>query len=182
MGMPDSAGTIGVSLLNVASVLGMILIGALTDRYHISTVLLVSALGSAFSVFFLWGFAVTELRLYAFVLIYGVFAGGYTSTWAGCSTEVRQQTPGAEVAVLMGIMAFGRGFGCLSSGPLSDKLLNLGIWQGVDGGGAYGTEYANLVAFTGTAALLSGFGLIARFRKRMPDPNPGLEETRPLIP
>lgn len=182
MGMPASAGTLGVSLLNVASVLGMILIGALTDRYHISTVLLISALGSSFSVFFLWGLAVTEIPLYAFVLIYGVFAGGYTSTWTGCASEVRQQTPGTDVAVLMGIMAFGRGFGCISSGPLSEKLLNLGLRQGVNNGGAYRTEYANLVAFTGITALLSGLGLITRFRKRLPDPNPGLEETRPLIP
>lgn len=180
--MPKSAGTLSVSLLNVASVLGMIAIGALTDRYHISTVLLISSIGSAFSVFFLWGFAVTQLPLYAFVIIYGVFAGGYTSTWSGCATEVRQQTPGTEVAVLMGIMAFGRGFGCMSSGPLSDKLLNLSLWQGMNDGGAYGTEYASLVAFTGITALLSGFGLIARFRKRLPDPNPRLEETRPLIP
>lgn len=182
MGMSDSTGTLGISFLNVASVLGMILIGALTDRYHVSTVLLISALGSAFSVFFLWGFAVNEVPLYTFALIYGVFAGGYTSTWAGCASEVRQQTPGTEVAVLMGIMAFGRGFGCMSSGPLSDKLLNLGVWQGGNNGGAYGTEYANLIAFTGITALLSGLGLFARFRKRLPDPNPGLEETRPLIP
>lgn len=159
MDMPASVGILGVSLLNAASVLGMILIGALTDRYHISTVLLISSLGSAFSVFFLWGLAVTELTLYAFVLIYGVFAGGYTSTWTGCASKVRQQTPGADVAVLMGIMAFVRGVGCMSSGPLSEKLLNLGLWQGMNNGGAFGTEYANLVAFTGITALLGGLGL-----------------------
>ncbi len=179
--MSDPAGILSVSLLNVASVLGMVLIGVLVDRYHVSTVLLVSAVGSTLSVFFLWGFAVTELPLYMFALIYGVLAGGYTSTWTGCATEVRQQSPGVEVAVLMGIMASGRGIGCVVSGPLSDKLIHLSHWPGVTDG-AYGTKYATLVAFTGITALLGGFGLIARFRKRIPDPDPGSEETRPLIP
>ena len=158
-------------------------IGALIDRYHVTTVLVISALGSAISVFFIWGLFVAEPAVYVFPLVYGVFAGGYSSTWTGCATEIQMQHPGSEVAVIMGIMAAGRGLGCLLGGPVSEKLLSFGVWRGAFEG-AYGTQYGTLIVFTGVTAVFGGLGVIGRFRTRKGSQNDldsRSEETDPLI-
>lgn len=66
--------------------------GALTDHLHITTVILISAGGSAIAAFLLWGFALTKTTLYVFALAYGVFAGGYAATWTGCLAEIQRDS------------------------------------------------------------------------------------------
>ena len=140
--------------------------GALIDRYHVSSVLLVSAVTSTLCVFLLWGFASTEAVLYLFCILFGIFAGGYTGSWTGCSLEVKKQCPKAEVAVIMGTLAAGRGFGCVVSGPLSEWLLSMPRWKV---GGVYGTEYGPLIVWTGVTSLLGRFGLFGRYGMRVTD-------------
>lgn len=137
--------------------------GFLTDRYHISTVLAISAFTSALSVFLIWGFATTAPTLYAFSIAFGIFAGGYTASWTGCAIEVQKDSPDAAITVIMGTMAAGRGLGCVLSGPLSEYLLSLGTFEAV---GAYGTRYGSLILFTGFTALLGRFGLFGRLGMR----------------
>jgi MFS family permease len=173
---------LSVSLLNAAATFGMIFTGLLVDRFHISTVLFISAIGSAMSVFLLWGFAVKELVLYAFAIAYGIFAGGYTATWSGSGVQVRKEYPEAEVAVIMGVLAAGRGFGCILSGPLSEVLLRISKKPiGLDF--AYGTQFRSLIVFTGITMLLGRFGLVGSFRTRAKhgkSPNSRSEEDRLL--
>ena len=133
--------------------------GALIDRYHVSNVLLLSAITSTLCVFLIWGFATNEAILYTFAISFGIFAGGYTGSWAGCSTEVKKQNPTAEIAVIMGTLAAGRGFGCVVSGPLSEWLIGMPRWNVK---GIYGTEYGPLIIFTGVSSLLGRFGLFGR--------------------
>lgn len=153
---------LSVSLLNAAVSFGMIFTGLLVDRFHISTVLFISAIGSSMSVFLLWGLAVNEPVLYAFAIAYGVLAGGYTATWSGSAVEVRNDYPEAQVAVIMGVLAAGRGFGCILSGPVSEWLVRIGKEQnGLDF--AYGTKFRGLIIFTGITMLLGRFGLVGRF-------------------
>jgi predicted MFS family arabinose efflux permease len=163
-GFSQLTGTLSVSYLNAASTVGLILIGLLIDRYRLSTVILVSALGSAASAFLLWGFAVSQSILYLFAVTWGIFAGGYTATWTGCATKIQKEAPETEIAVIMGLMAAGRGFGCLLSGPLSEKVISLDILHGASGG-AYGTKYGGLILFTGVTALCGGIGLIGGYRR-----------------
>lgn len=134
------------------STIGMIITGLLIDRYHISTVLLVSSLGSALSVLFVWGFAVSQPILFIFALTYGVFAGGYASTWTGCASDIRREAGGGEKAVMVGTIAAGRGLGCVISGPVSEKLLNSEKWPSVSLG-VYRTKYRSLILFTGVNVL-----------------------------
>ena len=137
--------------------------GFLTDRYHISTVLAISAFTSAASVFLIWGFATTAQILYIFSIAFGIFAGGYTASWTSCAIEVQKGSPDAAITVIMGTMAAGRGFGCVLSGPLSEYLLGLGTFEAV---GAYGTRYGSLILFTGFTALFGRFGLFGRLGMR----------------
>ena len=125
--------------------------------------ILVSALGSALSVFLIWGFALSTPLIYIFALTYGIFAGGYAATWTGCVSEIQRDTIEAEAGVVLGMMAAGRGLGAVMSGPVSETLLDYGSWNLR---GAYGTEYGFLIFFTGITAVLGGFGALSRLRFR----------------
>ena len=156
-----------VSVLNMSSVVGTILIGFLTDHLHPTNVILVSALGSALSVFLIWGFALSTPVIYIFALTYGIFAGGYAATWTGCVSEIQRDAIEAEAGVVFGMMAAGRGLGAVMSGPVSETLLSYGS---LNLNGAYGSEYGVLIFFTGITAVLGGFGALSRLRSRGNDP------------
>ena len=162
VGLTPFDGTVAVSILNCASVFGTILLGSLTDHLHITTVIFISALGSALSAFLLWGFAISKTVLYIFALCYGTFAGGYAATWTGCLGEVQRDSRDAEAGVLLGMMAATRGIGAIASGPVSEQLLKFRLGQALTG--AYGTKYGVVVLFTGITAVLGGFGVIERVR------------------
>ena len=136
-------------------------IGYLVDHIHISIVLLVSAVGAAMAVFLLWGIALSEPLMYVFCITYGIFAGGYAATWTGAATEVKRDNEKAEVAVVMGFLAAGRGLGCIFSGPISEALSENG-WGVGTAKGAYGTGFGGIIIFTGVTALLGRFGLFGR--------------------
>ncbi|KAL8725901.1 MAG: hypothetical protein Q9166_007066 [cf. Caloplaca sp. 2 TL-2023] len=158
-GLSPLSAVLSVSLFNISTTFGLVLTGFLIDRYHISNVLLLSAITSALSVFLVWSFATNDAVLYLFAITFGVFAGGYTASWAGCASEVKKQNPGAEIAVIMGTMAAGRGIGCVVMGPISEVLLKLPRWHV---SGVYGTKFGTLILFTGLTSLLGRFGLFGR--------------------
>jgi MFS family permease len=168
MGLSPLACTLSVSLLNIFSTVGLIFMGFLIDRYHVSTVLLISAITSTLCVFFLWGFATTDATLYAFAILFGIFAGGYTASWTGCATEVKKANPDAAIAVIMGTMAAGRGIGCVISGPVSEALLVLPKWHAE---GVYRTKFGWLILFTGVTSLLGRFGLFGDYGLRSQEGN-----------
>ncbi|KAA8904863.1 major facilitator superfamily domain-containing protein [Sphaerosporella brunnea] len=148
-----------LSLLNAASVPGQIFHGALCDRVHITTVIVVSAVGTALSVFLTWGLGGTLPWLIVFSLLYGFFAGGFTSIYGGMGKEMRRQYPSTEQGLVFGIMAAGRGVGNVVAGPMSEVLLK--SWD-ASGKGAYGSKFGGLVVVTGVTAAVSGAGWIAR--------------------
>ena len=158
-GLSPLSAVLSVSLLNISTTFGLILMGFLIDRYHISNVLLLSAVTSTLSVFLVWSFATNDAVLYLFAITFGIFAGGYTASWAGCASEVKKQNPGAEMAVIMGTMAAGRGVGCVAMGPISELLLQLPRWKV---SGVYGTKFGTLILLTGLTSLLGRFGLFGR--------------------
>lgn len=165
------------------STFGMIFTGFLIDQYHISTVLLISSISSAMSVLFIWGFAVSQPIVFIFAFFYGVFAGGYASTWTGCASDIRKETGRGEIAVIVGTMAVGRGFSCVIGGPVSEKLINSKQWSGLSLG-IYGSQYGSLILFTGVTVLLGSIGSIGRlkrwaFRRAEPERRPN--EIEPLL-
>ncbi|KAF8241769.1 MFS general substrate transporter [Wilcoxina mikolae CBS 423.85] len=161
LSLPPQTSSLLLSILNASSVPGQIFIGALSDRVHISTVLLVSAVGTTLSVFLSWGLAAQFPLLVVFAITYGFFAGGFSSTYTGICREVVKENPDAELGmVIFGVLHVGRDVGNVISGPLSEILLTQ--WSG-SGIGAYGTKFGGLVVVTGVTAALSGLGWIARF-------------------
>jgi MFS family permease len=122
--------------------------------------MLLSTLGSAISVFLLWGLSSSSTALpllITFALTYGFFAGGFTATYAGIVRELRQISPpgAADLGSIFGLLSAGRGVGNVVCGPVSELLLgNRGELVDMSKF-AYGTSFSPLVIFTGVTALIA---------------------------
>lgn len=148
-----------VILLNAATFVGCLCMGIAVDKCHVTTCLMVSAIGSALSVFLLWGFSVSLPPLYVFSLAYGAFAGCGSSSWSAIMRDTRQKKPRADSGMIFAALSAGKGVANLCSGPLSEALLDVGGWRV---GMAYGSNYGPLIVFTGTTALFGGWGYAAK--------------------
>ncbi|CAI7654923.1 unnamed protein product [Penicillium glandicola] len=171
--LPTYAGMIGAStslqaltviLFNLASVVGCVLMGAIIDKLDVTLCILVSTVGSSIGVFLIWGFSMSLTPLFIFSIVYGLFAGSYTSTWPGIMREVVRNKPSAESSMVFACLAAGRGVGNLVSGPLSEALITGLPWEGNAGYG-YGSGYGSLIAFTGVTGVVGGGSYIVRRMK-----------------
>ncbi|RAK97235.1 putative MFS monocarboxylate transporter [Aspergillus ibericus CBS 121593] len=162
--LPTYARSIGASgtlealtviLLNVASVAGCVCMGAIIDHLDVTTCILISAAGSTLGVFLLWGFSVSLPPLFIFAIVYGLFAGSYTSTWPGVMRDVVRKEGSAESSMVFACLAAGRGVGNIVSGPLSEALLKGRPWVG-DVGYGFGSGYGSLIVFTGVTGVVGG--------------------------
>jgi MFS family permease len=158
LGLSGTTGTILISIFNFASVPGAIVIGLLGDRLAATTVIMISSLGSAIAVFLFWGLSAHVAFLTVFTLLYGFFAGGFSSTWPGILQELKRQDEGIDTGLVFGLLLGGRGIGNVISGPVSAALLQ-DAWN-TSGNTGYTTEYGPLILFTGITALLGGWGWI----------------------
>lgn len=161
IGLSSIAGTIALALFNTTSVFGTVIMGSLTDRLHVTSVIGIATVGATLSVFLLWGFATSLPLLCMFSLLYGLTAGGFSSTWAGCIQEVRKTHDRAEPGIVFGLWAAGRGIGSVVSGPLSEALVSGKPWAGEAALG-YGSGYGLLILFTGISAMLGGTAWVGK--------------------
>jgi MFS family permease len=150
-----------LAVLNGAAVFGCIFIGILVDRYHVTTVLLISSIGAVVSVLVFWGLATSVPLLLVFSAAYGFFAGSYSSCWTGVIKEVKKDHSAANTGIIFSFLAAGRGIGSIACGPLSEALLKNRAWEGEAALG-YGTGYGGLIVYTGVTALLGGLTFGAR--------------------
>lgn len=168
--LPSYARTIGASsvesaltlvVFNVASVFGCVAMGSIVDKYHVTTCIVVSTIGSTIGIFVIWGFSVSLAPLYVFCIIYGLFAGSFTSTYPGIMRAVQKKKNSAEPVMVFACLAAGRGVGNVASGPLSEILIRGMPWKD-QGGFAYGSGYGPLIVFTGVTAFLGGASVLGR--------------------
>lgn len=158
-------------IVNLGAVVGCVAMGWLTDRLHISMCLAISAVGTAIATFSLWGLGRNLTTLYMFCILYGLFAGAYTSAWPGIMRQISTM-PGDsgrsfDPTMVCAFLATGRGIGNILSGPLSEALIKGQPWRGEALAG-YGSGYGTLIAFTGVTALASGGTIIFRRLGWMP--------------
>jgi len=163
----DFRSTLTLVLFNIASVVGSIAMGFITDKLHITTCIGVSAIGSALGVFLFWGFSGAGSGiglLYVFCLAYGLFAGGSSSAWPGIIRKVlekNEQRP--DATLVFGFLAAGRGIGNVAAGPLSETILKHGNAEIMSKFG-YSSDYMPLIMITGITALLGGASVLARLK------------------
>lgn len=160
LGAGSIASVVSMMLLNVASVFGCVGMGSLIDRVEVTTCFLVSTIGATLGTFLLWGLSVNLPVLYTFCIVYGLFAGSYSSAWPGVMKEMNKIAGSengnrADPSMVFAFLAMGRGVGNVVSGPLSEALLEGTPWEGRAFGG-YGSGYGSLIAFTGATAFLGG--------------------------
>lgn len=153
-----------VTLINLTTVFSSVIVGFLSDRFHITTCILISTVGTVLSVLFIWGFSVSIPCLYVFCIAYGLLAGGFSSTWSGVANEIQRANPEADATVIFPFMETGRGVGNIASGPLSEALLKTDHWKG-RAWGAYGSGYGTLVVCTGATAVIGGVSVVSRWLK-----------------
>ncbi|CEJ53908.1 hypothetical protein PMG11_00243 [Penicillium brasilianum] len=175
VGLSETTGTMLVSLFNATSVFGGIFVGMLCDRFPVSNVLLLSSVGSALSVFLLWGMASSPesespqtaiALLTLFSIFYGFFAGGFSSTWSGIIKQIKRESSASlETGLVFGLLAGGRGIGNVISGPLSTALIKQGSLSGSQGNSETGfsTQYGTLILFTGITAVFGAWSWMWRY-------------------
>ncbi|KAI1084998.1 MFS general substrate transporter [Whalleya microplaca] len=164
-GAASFASATTVLLVNVASVFGCVAMGWFTDRFHVSTCILLSTIGATIGALLIWGLTSSLGLLYFFCVLYGLFAGAYTTAWPGIMQEVvRKGETGGQAydpTMIFGWLAAGRGIGNVVSGPLSEGLVQ--SWKGNHNAAyGYGSGYGSLIVFTGVTALFGGASFIWR--------------------
>lgn len=168
--------------LNVPSIFASLWFGPLSDgeptkvfggrRLNIHWVNCLSALGSALPILFLWGMVPSTSTpagialLTLFAVIWGFFAGGYSTIWGGIVKEVsaEAQRNGCFVntGLVMGMLNGGRGLGYILGGLAGVQLLKVGsVTQSIL---AYGTGFGSVILFAGCGAVVSGLGVAIKHR------------------
>ena len=166
LGLTALAGTLAVSFLNASSVIGNLVTGFLIDRLHVTTVIMFVTSIAVLSVFLAWGFALSLPTVILFSALYGMSAGGFSTTYTGTMKEIQKREPTADIGILFGMLAAGRGIGAIASGPLSEALIHNLPWKGELASG-YGTGYGPLIIFTGLTAAAGGLSWVGRMIGRV---------------
>ena len=143
--------------MNAANTIGAIITGILTDRYGVTTAINVCAFGTVAAIFLFWTFATYTPMLFLFAVLYGVFAGGFASTWSGVVDPVRKIYPATDTGMIVSLFAAGKGVASIISGPLSGVLMRNDIWKD-HARFAFGSGYGYLIVFSGVTAALSLIG------------------------
>lgn len=159
LGASNSVSALTLILINIATVAGCVAMGWIIDRWHITTCILVSTIGSTLSVFLLWGFATHLSLLLIFCFMYGLFAGSYTTTYPGIMKAVSDNQQTVDSTMVFAVLVAGRGIGNVACGPVSEALIRVGE---VGTQGLYSSEYGPLVVFTGISAALGGVSCVGR--------------------
>ncbi|KAF9065349.1 major facilitator superfamily domain-containing protein [Rhodocollybia butyracea] len=174
LNLGTTSGSLALSLINGASVPGLIFLGWLSDLFDVRWSILLSSLGSAMSVFLLWGFAETLLPLLMFACAYGFLAPSWSALWPRFVATADGDDP-RQASTLMSIFLGGKGIGNALAAPIASGLLH--PWRLTNKSHTiYGFEgYGPLIIFTGLTLLMSSMGTGYRIleRKRsLPRPGP----------
>lgn len=149
------SGTVGALILasnNLASVIGQVGFGHLTDRIqNIYVLVAISTLAASLAAFTLWGFAHTLATLLMFSIVYGLSAGAYVVYWPRFGAMLSD-----DPQPVYAMMAFGKGVGNIVTGPITAGLIS-----GYVSLGDYGlNRFAPAVIFVGSLMLCSSLSVV----------------------
>ncbi|KAJ4465447.1 MFS general substrate transporter [Lentinula aciculospora] len=119
LSLSRSEGSLFVSINSGVNSLSRVAMGLLADYIGRQNTLIGGAILSAMSVFALW-YDAPEARFIAFVVMYGVYAGGYNALLPTTITEIY----GVEnYTSVNGVMYFIRGLGSMFGAPIAGLIL-----------------------------------------------------------
>lgn len=156
IGLPSVTGPVLLALFSLASVPGAVIHGLMGDKMSASKVILISSLGSAVPVFLLWGLSRHLANMVVFVILYGFFAGGFSSTWSGMLREIKTGDSATDTSIVFGMLLGGRGVGFVLGGPVSGALISArgALTEETLG---YATMYGPMILCTGITAILGAW-------------------------
>ncbi|KKP02857.1 hypothetical protein THAR02_05033 [Trichoderma harzianum] len=156
IGLSSVTGPILLALFSTASVPGSLVHGWLGDKLSATKVVLLSSFGSALPVFLLWGLGHQISTMVVFVVLYGFFAGGFSSTWSSMLQEIKRDDGAAESSLIFGLLLGGRGLGYMLGGPISGSLLSIKGAIAEEPLG-YATKYGPMILCTGITAVMGAW-------------------------
>lgn len=174
--LSQTSSTLLLTLFNAPGIVSSSFFGYLGDakRFSLSasTITFISAVSSALSAWFFWGFAsqhnTAMALLTVFSMTFGFFAGGYSATWGGIINEMEREAAerneAVDTGVLYGLLNGARGIGYVSGGLAGVPLLKAGVSSSMEGF-AYATEYGPLIVFTGLCSIFGGWSVVWRRSK-----------------
>ncbi|KAE8543308.1 hypothetical protein D1P53_000010 [Cryptococcus gattii VGV] len=147
------SGTGLIAILNAASVPGNTLLGYLSDRMPVRTVIVISCVGSGLSCAFLWGFGTNDGVLILFALIFGLLGPSFSAIWTQMIGVISKDDL-ISPPLVVSLFTFVRGVGSLTSGPISQALLKMSNLNGSIG--AYGFNNYGVLLIYASVTILSG--------------------------
>ncbi|EJT98363.1 MFS general substrate transporter [Dacryopinax primogenitus] len=88
LGLPPLDGQLVLSVFNICTLIGQVFLGWLCDKLHFHAAIIVAGIGSTLSAFLIWGFASNLGMIFAFVIVFGFTAGGFSSIFAPVGAAV----------------------------------------------------------------------------------------------
>jgi MFS family permease len=165
LGLPSISGAVLLAVVSLANVPGSLFSGFLGDRYPPTTVIFICSIGSTVAVLLFWGLAAQMALLVIFAVVYGFFAGGFSTTYSGILKEMKRADEGIETGLVMGLLLGGRGVGFMAAGPVSAALLQGGSKIIEHAKWGYSTQYGPVIVCTGATALFGSWGWMWKMLK-----------------
>ncbi|CUA73150.1 hypothetical protein RSOLAG22IIIB_10590 [Rhizoctonia solani] len=109
LGLPPVDGTIVLAVFNLATTIGQIAFGYLSDLVPYYYIIIVSSTGASLSAYLLWGFAHNLAVIFAFVVVFGTLSGGFSSIWPTASVDIVGPDHQAAVPSVIGVLGIPRG-------------------------------------------------------------------------
>ncbi|KAG7089968.1 hypothetical protein E1B28_011593 [Marasmius oreades] len=163
LSLSPSTGSMLLSVNSGVNCLSRVAMGILADYVGRQNTLIGGVVLSALSVFSLW-YSAAKTRFIAFVVVYGIFAGGYNALLPTTIVEIYGLR---NYAAVNGNLLFIRGLGSLFGAPLAGMILGshariIGI--GV-GGGSSGKEnlemkFNDVVVYDGVLLVISALCVV----------------------
>jgi len=144
MGLNASFGAFTISILNISSAVGRLVLGRLGDCYgHFET--MVACLSIAGVSLFFWPLCETKFPIVLFAICFGFFCGGYISLVPAACARIF----GIKyLASYVGVIWFAASAGNLSAGPIAGSLLDAsGNWTNTILYAAFSMTSGSLVFF-----------------------------------
>ncbi|KAJ1302909.1 hypothetical protein OPQ81_003208 [Rhizoctonia solani] len=102
-------GTIVVAVFNLAAVIGQVIFGHFCDIAPYPYAIIISGTGASLSAYLLWGFAHNLGVIFAFVIVFGLMSGGFTSIWPAASADIVGPENQATVPNVFGVLGVWKG-------------------------------------------------------------------------
>jgi MFS family permease len=152
VGLSPRVGALLLAAHNLASIVGQVGFGHLSDRFNnIFILIFITTFVSGIASFCIWGFARSLAPLLAYAIIFGSFAGSYVVFWTTFSSLLSEDTQS-----VYNLMVFGKGIGSVVTGPITGSLLSRPVSSGYGLG-----KYQPVVIYIGSLMLASSLGIFA---------------------